>query len=280
MTSLSNSCPLPTLEQKHPFVHFFLREARILRKVNGNPELDESKMRGNLQAGIKLKKPSRTSRRRFCTRNRGRGILRSEELSVGDFVSFSLQDGRRLHGVIEIKGRRNLRILAENGAIYSVPGKCVRKEDSTPVRAKLRPVTGIDRVVPLVLSESRRLLTDCGIELMVRYKPKVWSTHFRPNRHIQYGERCLAYQLTPIRPTDNVGANLRRFRIPADIPARLAMLVCHEVAHALAHRRYGAGISPHGRQFYMALNELVESEFSEIREKFLRILDSAKVTVS
>ena len=199
-------------------------------------------------------------------------IRQSQTLSVGDIVSFSLADGKQIRGIIEGKGRKNLKVLGENGTIYRVPRAFVKKETTTPVKARLRPITRVEKVLPLVLSESERLLGDSGLSLPVRYKRQVWSTHFRPNRHIQYGERCLAYQLTPVRATDNVGANLRRFKLPADIPGRLAMLVCHEVSHAIAHKRYGPNIAPHGRQFFVVLAELVDSEFAEIREKFRQLL--------
>ena len=126
--------------------------------------------------------------------------------------------------------------------------------------------------MPLVLDESKRLLQESGIELPVRYKPAVWATHFRAGRHIQYGERCLQYQLTPQRATDNVASNLRRFRLDNDHAARLSMLVIHEVAHAIAFQRYGPTISPHGRQFYVVLSELVESEFEDLYEKFRKKL--------
>ncbi|RME01122.1 MAG: hypothetical protein D6814_02165, partial [Calditrichaeota bacterium] len=95
---------------------------------------------------------------------------------------------------------------------------------------------------------------------------------------IQYGERCLAYQLTPLKARDNVGANLRRFHLPIDIPARLAMLVCHEVSHAIAHQRYGPHIPAHGRQFFTVLGELIESEFSEIRDRFCSVLKDSENT--
>ncbi len=196
----------------------------------------------------------------------------SRSFSVGDVVSFSLSNGRQLHGIIEGESKKNLKVLAENGTIYRVPRAYAKKESTAPIKAKLRPVARVERVLPLVLSESERLLNDSGLRLPVRYKRRVWSTHFRPNRHIQYGERCLAYQLTPVRATDNVGANLRRFKLPADIPGRLAMLVCHEVSHAIAHKRYGPNIPPHGRQFFVVLSELVDSEFADIRQKFQKLL--------
>ena len=126
----------------------------------------------------------------------------------------------------------------------------------------------LDEVVPFVIEESKRLLYQTGIQLHVRYKRGVWSTHFRHNRHIQFGEKCLRYQLLLHKTSDNVAANLRKFKIRSTPQSRIVMLICHEVAHAIAHQRYGINILPHGRQYYRVLAELVENEFQEIRERF------------
>ena len=201
-------------------------------------------------------------------------LQQNRTLSAGEPVSFKLKDGKVVFGVIERRGRKNFRVLGENGIIYRVPIQMVKRERERIPKSQIKPVVMVEEILPLVLSESRRLIENSGLTLSIRFKKHVWSTHFRANRHIQYGERCLAYQLTPLKAMDNVGANLRRFRLPGDIPARLAMLICHEVAHAIAHQRYGAQITPHGRQFFTVLEELVDSEFPEIREKISQKINS------
>ncbi|RMD94586.1 MAG: hypothetical protein D6814_14330 [Calditrichaeota bacterium] len=192
----------------------------------------------------------------------------NRKLSVGDTVSFRLSNGKKIRGVIERRGQKNFRIADEEGRVYRVPIQLIRREKEALITSAKRPVQPVEQVLPLVLTESRRLLQESGIELPVRYKPSVWATHFRAGRHIQYGERCIAYQLTPQKATDNVASNLRRFKLAKDHAARLAMLVIHEVSHAIAFQRYGPTISPHGRQFYVVLSELVESEFEEMHQKF------------
>lgn len=193
-------------------------------------------------------------------------------LQKGEGVTFTMRDGKEQRGVIMSIGRVNYRIHCESGEIYRVPFAMVRLARG-PIRVpKLEAITGVETVLPLVLHESARLLRENGIELPVRYKARVWSTHFRSDSHVQYGERCLLYQLTPGPARDNVGSNLRRFRITTTAPARLAMLICHEIAHAVAHHRYGPHIAHHGRQFYSVLQELVETEFPEIRNRFTELL--------
>lgn len=196
----------------------------------------------------------------------------NRKLSVGDTVSFRLRNGKKIRGVIERRGRKNFRIADEEGRIYRVPIHLIRREQEALATTQRQPIRPVEQVLPLVINESKRLLQESGIELPVRYKPAVWATHFRAGRHIQYGERCLHYQLTPQKATDNVASNLRRFRLARDHAARLSMLVIHEVAHAIAFRRYGPTISPHGRQFYAVLSELVESEFEDIHDKFKKEL--------
>lgn len=204
----------------------------------------------------------------------------AKKFSAGDAVSFHLNNGEKIHGIIQRRGRKNFKILAENGTIYRVPFHLAQQEQQTP--AVFAAVANIDvhRLAPFVLGESRRLLHASGIELPVRFKKNVWATHFRADRHIQFGEKCLAYQLMPGSARDNIGANLRKFHLPPDSASRLAMLVIHEVAHAIAHHRYGPQILPHGRQFYNVLAELVDSEFHELHRGFrqqLRKIDSPSI---
>jgi hypothetical protein len=189
-------------------------------------------------------------------------------LAIGDAVSFNTKNGQKIKGVIERRGKVNYRITAEDGKIYRVPAVLVFLEKEYVAPRKVPLSYEIEEIVPLVLEESNRLLYQFGIQLHVRYKKGVWATHFRQNRHIQFGEKCLRYQALKHKTTDNVAANLRRFKIPGKPESRLAMLICHEVAHAIAHQRYGLQISPHGRQYYNVLGELVESEFQEIYERF------------
>ncbi len=197
-------------------------------------------------------------------------------LSSGDIVTFRLTNGKELQGIIEKKGKNNLKILAENGVHYRVPFSLVQKKWEGKSAVHLQPIAKVEQILPVILSESQRLLENSGLALSVRYKRRVWSTHFRANKHIQYGERCLMYQLTPVKATDNVGANLRRFGIHPDVPSRLAMLVCHEVSHAIAHHRYGPYIAPHGRQFFAVLAELVETEFPQIRRRIITALNGSR----
>lgn len=187
-------------------------------------------------------------------------------LAPGDSVSFILRDGTRVRGVVERRGKINYRITAEDGTLYRVPSQLLQKErERVDVETRPAPVS-IEQLVPVVLQESERLLYASGVVLPVRYKHGVWATHFRPDRHIQYGEKCLRYQMVSVKTSDNVSANLRRYRIREDVSARIAMLICHEVAHAIAHHRYGRHIAPHGRQFYAVLSELVETEFADVHD--------------
>lgn len=187
----------------------------------------------------------------------------------GDAVSFVFRGGKRVHGIIQRRGRKNFHVLGENGTLYAVPFHLARRENGATPRVKAtQPILPVQNVVPLIVAECRRLLRTSGIEIHVRYKRHVWATHFRAERHLQFGERCIAYQLTPAKPIDNVGANLRRYGLKMDSPSRLAMLILHEVSHAIAHHRYGPRIRPHGRQFYTVLSELVESEFDDLRRLF------------
>lgn len=202
--------------------------------------------------------------------------LGSGSLTAGDVVSFHLKDGSKIRGIIERRGKRNFRILSEDGLIYRVPHLLVRKEKA-PQPAPAAPLPAVfERMIALLIGESRRLLQDSGIQLHVKFKRDVWATHFRPDRHIQYGEKCLQFQLRPHGRGDNVGANLRRFRLKNDTPGRLAMLVCHEVAHAIAHSRYGPRITPHGRQYYAVLAELISADFAEVRERFRTLVESVQ----
>ncbi|MFQ5630417.1 MAG: SprT-like domain-containing protein [bacterium] len=189
-------------------------------------------------------------------------------LAVGDAVSFHTKKGEKITGIIERRGKVNYRITAEDGKIYRVPIVIVKKENQHISPKLARLPYKVEEFVPLVLEESKRLLYQAGIELHVRYKKDVWATHFRQNRHIQFGEKCLRYQALEHKTSDNVAANLRKFKIKSNPESRIAMLVCHEVAHAIAFQRYGLNILPHGRQYYCVLNELVESEFRDIRNRF------------
>ncbi|MCA9742680.1 MAG: hypothetical protein H6695_06735 [Deferribacteres bacterium] len=193
--------------------------------------------------------------------------LGNAELRVGDTVSFHTRGGKKIRGRLERRGKVNFRIAAEDGAIYRVPMLLLNKE--TPALPLVAPQMAfpLENIIPFVIDESKRLLYQVGIELHVRYKKGVWSTHFRHNRHIQFGEKCLRYQIMLHKTSDNVAANLRKFRIPSEPESRIAMLICHEVAHAIAHQRYGLNILPHGRQYYRVLSELVESEFQDIHER-------------
>ncbi len=189
-------------------------------------------------------------------------------------MAFTMPGGRIQRGIITNIGRVNYRIHCGSGEIYRVPFAMVRRARGKVSVPERRAVAEVETILPVVLNESNRLLRDNGIELPVRYKARVWSTHFRSGSHVQYGEKCLTYQLTPGPARDNVGSNLRRFRISTTAPARLAMLVCHEIAHAIAHHRYGPHIAHHGRQFYAVLQELVETEFNEICKRFSEALAS------
>lgn len=208
----------------------------------------------------------------IAVRNRYRELLaekarRNAHFRTGDRVSFYLKNGQKMIGVVERRGRVNYRIAVEDGRVYRVPMALVAPEKSNTTQKIPRQTCNIETIVPAILDETKRILLQSGIQLHVRYKRGVWATHFRHEQHIQYGEKCLRYQIVASKTSDNVAANLRRFRLKSNPPNRLAMLICHEVAHAVAHQRYGLGITPHGRQYYTVLTEIVESEFAELRNR-------------
>lgn len=202
------------------------------------------------------------------------------DLRVGDIVSFHTRGGRKIKGRLERRGKVNYRIAAEDGAVYRVPMVLLNKETSTTLQPPPQMAFALEQIIPFVVEESKRLLYQAGIQLHVRYKKGVWSTHFRHNRHIQFGEKCLRYQVLLHKTSDNVAANLRKFKIRSDPESRVAMLICHEVAHAIAHQRYGMNILPHGRQYYLVLSELIDSEFQEIRERCRRRVAEAEAVVA
>ena len=188
-----------------------------------------------------------------------------------------MRNGNRIQGVIERRGRLNYRVFAENGKSYLVPFRLVNKENQTKISLPT-PHFALEKVIPDVLHECQALLANFGIQLPVRYKHNVWSTHFRHNCHIQFGEKCIDYQLSNVYGADNVGANLRRFKISPSASTRVAMLICHEAAHAIAHERYGAHILPHGRQFHEVLQELFVTEFTDIEKRLKIVLECARLT--
>ena len=227
----------------------------------------------DLQALILI---SNAARKRYRELAKKKGNTR---LAVGDAVSFQTQNGEKITGIIERRGKVNYRITTENGTIYRVPIVLIDKEENYIAPKPARLPFEVEDIVPLILEESKRLLYQAGIELHVRYKKGVWATHFRQNRHIQFGEKCLRYQALKHKTSDNVAANLRKFKIHSDPQSRIAMLICHEVAHAIAFQRYGLNILPHGRQYFCVLTELVESEFRDIRSRFRENLSKLPTTV-
>ncbi len=195
-------------------------------------------------------------------------------LDVGASVSFFLRGGEKLRGVIENRGRVNFRVKVEDGRTFRVPRGLVFGENARPKRfeSSRKSDAVLKQVIEHVIEITESLLAKHKITLPVIYKPNVWATHFRPKKHIQYGELCLRKQIAESRTNDSVSSNLKRFGLLSHASSRLAMLICHETAHAVTFLKYGNRVKAHGGEYYHTLGNLVAEEYDGILKRMTKIL--------
>ena len=114
---------------------------------------------------------------------------------------------------------------------------------------------------------SKQILHDHRITLPVRFRADVWATYFKLNSHLQFGGRCIRYQYLKGKGYDAVSSNIKRFGLDFSLPTKLAVLVCHECAHAVVAQKYGRGKPAHGREFYRELTYLFQENLKKLKNE-------------
>lgn len=202
------------------------------------------------------------------------------DFELGDIIQFKNSRHEFLVGEIEGIGRKNYRVLLQDGRFYMVPFRLALHWDGPFDPAIRIPQNQIAITGALLVKLGIRLLQQQGILIPVRFRANVWATYFKYQSHLQFGGRCIRYQFLNGRGFDSVSANIKRFRLDYATPTKLAVLVCHECAHAVVAEKYGRGIKAHGEKFYRELESLIGDYLAEYKSEIVQMIATSTINLS
>ncbi|KAA3615980.1 MAG: hypothetical protein DWQ05_09450 [Calditrichaeota bacterium] len=194
-------------------------------------------------------------------------IFRTQKFDIGEIIRFDTHRGKTQVGVIENTGRKNYRVMLNDGRFYRVPIRSAQKWSApfiNPISASAEQVEFFGKYL---VQLSKIILKQLDIDVAVKYRSGVWATYYKKGSHIQFGSQCVRYQFLNGRGSDAVSANINRFKLKFSLSSKLAVLVCHEVAHAVTDSRYKPPVRAHGKEFYHELKSLLDRYFVPITDK-------------